>query len=87
MAPWLMVAAMALQKKREKEEKERARKNALSELHQRRAGELGYPTYAPEAQRRARGINEMHDDSEDQFMQQWLDGEQQKASERRARQG
>lgn len=81
--PIMMIAAMALQKKQEEKEKERARRDAISQLHQQRAGELGHPTYAIDAQRTARGINEAESDGDD-FMAQWIEAEEQKAAQRRA---
>lgn len=86
MAPLFMAAAaMALQKKQEAKDKERARRDSYSQLMQQRAQSLGYPAMGVEAQRTARSINE-DEGAGDDFMQMWLQQEEQKAAQRRSQQ-
>lgn len=75
MAPWLIAAAVALQKKQENDAKDQARREARAGIAQDRASAMGYPVYGAQAQAQSNAIEGIEGPN---YLGMMLDAEDQK---------
>lgn len=75
MAPWLIAAAVALQKKQEQDAKRAARSDARANISIDRASAMGYPVYGAQAQAQNNAIDEIEGPN---YLGMMLDAEDQK---------